>query len=99
MSLPWSTVLRVWDMFMYDGPKALFRAGLAILIQRKSYIIKKCPTQSEIVPYLLSLPKEYTQPDKFIEACLDIKIGHGELEKIRRQVKKAHESLNSADNL
>ena len=52
MALPWKTVLRVWDMFLHDGkkssslfhnpsdislgPKALFRAGLAILLRNKS---------------------------------------------------------------
>ncbi|KAJ1560208.1 hypothetical protein HK096_009617 [Nowakowskiella sp. JEL0078] len=28
---PWETVLRVWDMFMCDGIKALFRVALAIM--------------------------------------------------------------------
>jgi hypothetical protein len=99
MALPWTTVLRVWDMFLHDGPKALFRAGLAILIQRKGYILKNCPTPSDLLPYLLTLPKEYTNADKFITACLDIKIGHEELEKIRRQVKKAHDSLSSTEKV
>ncbi|KAJ3076946.1 hypothetical protein HDU98_010221 [Podochytrium sp. JEL0797] len=34
-SLPWSSVLRVWDMFIFEGPKTLFRIGLAILISSK----------------------------------------------------------------
>jgi hypothetical protein len=32
MSLPWNTVLRVWDMFYCEGIKVLFRVGLAILL-------------------------------------------------------------------
>lgn len=30
-TLPWETVLRVWDMFYYDGIKAFFRVALAIM--------------------------------------------------------------------
>jgi hypothetical protein len=35
LSLPWNTVLRVWDMFLHDGAKVLFRAGLALFSKRK----------------------------------------------------------------
>lgn len=31
MTLPWSSVLRVWDMFYCDGVKTMFRVGLAIM--------------------------------------------------------------------
>ena len=30
-SLPWGAVLRVWDMFFFEGPKVLFKVALAIL--------------------------------------------------------------------
>ena len=30
-SLPWPTVLRIWDMFFFEGVKVLFKVGLAIL--------------------------------------------------------------------
>jgi hypothetical protein len=31
MSLPWASVLRVWDIFYFDGVKTLFRVGLGVL--------------------------------------------------------------------
>jgi len=31
MSLPWASVLRVWDVFYFDGVKTLFRVGLGVL--------------------------------------------------------------------
>ncbi|GJJ73938.1 hypothetical protein EMPS_06296 [Entomortierella parvispora] len=31
MSLPWASVLRVWDVFYFDGIKTLFRVGLGVL--------------------------------------------------------------------
>ena len=30
-TLPWSCVLRVWDIFFFEGVKALFRTSLAVL--------------------------------------------------------------------
>ena len=30
-SLPWPTVLRVWDMFFFEGVKVLFKVALALL--------------------------------------------------------------------
>ncbi|KAJ3261954.1 hypothetical protein HK103_003797, partial [Boothiomyces macroporosus] len=98
MTLPWNTVLRLWDMFLHDGAKALFRAGLGILAPKKTYIIKNCPTSSDILEYLFSLPKQVTDPDEFIEECLKIKLGHKDLDKMRNQVKMAHSSLDSGVN-
>ena len=31
MALPWPTVLRVWDIFLFEGEKAIFKIGLAVL--------------------------------------------------------------------
>ncbi|KAJ3326193.1 hypothetical protein HDV06_000069 [Boothiomyces sp. JEL0866] len=87
MTLPWNTVLRLWDMFLHDGAKALFRGGLGILAPKK-YILE----------YLFSLPKQVTDPDEFIEECLKIKLGHKDLDKMRNQVKMAHSSLDSGVN-
>lgn len=30
-SLPWPSVLRVWDMFFFEGVKILFKTALALL--------------------------------------------------------------------
>lgn len=30
-SLPWNSVLRVWDMFFVEGPKVLFKVALAAI--------------------------------------------------------------------
>eukprot|EP00842_Homolaphlyctis_polyrhiza_P005679 jgi/Hompol1/6111/HPOL_002228-RA len=42
MALPWRTVLRVWDMFFCDGPKALFRVGMGILSTKKNALLATC---------------------------------------------------------
>ncbi len=30
-TLPWPTVLRIWDMFFFEGVKVLFKVALAVL--------------------------------------------------------------------
>ncbi|KAH6564480.1 hypothetical protein BASA60_010301 [Batrachochytrium salamandrivorans] len=72
MALPWRTVLRVWDMFFCDGPKALLRVGMGILSAKKSYLIKQCPTSSDAIGYLLQVPREFDDAD----ALLKIFTGH-----------------------
>ncbi|KAI5622098.1 TBC1 domain family member 10A [Silurus asotus] len=56
-TLPWASVLRVWDMFLCDGVKIIFRVGLVLL---KSMLgsrdkLKACPGQYETME-VLELP-------------------------------------------
>lgn len=95
MAMPWKTVLRVWDMFLHDGPKALFRAGLAILKRNKNILLKQCPLPSDLLEHLIMAPRAVTDSSKFIDECLRINLGHKQLEKIRDQVKRAHASLEN----
>ncbi|KAI8904341.1 rab-GTPase-TBC domain-containing protein [Gorgonomyces haynaldii] len=90
MSLPWKTVLRVWDMFLWDGPKALFRAGLYILGSHQS-AIRKLKSQGDMLQFLLQIPKEFKDPDKFINGCVKIKISHYELDVYRKRAQKLME--------
>lgn len=38
-TLPWPTVLRVWDAFVYEGIKVLFRAALALLVLAEPHLL------------------------------------------------------------
>ncbi|KAI8921541.1 rab-GTPase-TBC domain-containing protein [Entophlyctis helioformis] len=94
MALPWRTVLRVWDMFFCDGPKALFRVGLGIMATKKGYLLKHCPSASDAVPFLLQVPHEFVDPDALMAACLKIKIKREEVDKFRARAKRSHASLD-----
>merc|ERR1719354_559338 len=98
MALPWNTALRVWDMFLFDGPKALFRAGLAVLIVNKDHILKNCSSSSDILGHLLEAPKRLTNPDYFIKACLNVSLGHRQVLKVRKQVVNKHKSISGLNN-
>lgn len=74
MSLPWPTVLRIWDMFYFDGVKSLFRVGLAILYINQPQILKM-PSSTDIIPHLLHLPPERFPPESIIKNALKFSIG------------------------
>ncbi|KAH6595184.1 hypothetical protein BASA50_005978 [Batrachochytrium salamandrivorans] len=98
MALPWRTVLRVWDMFFCDGPKALLRVGMGILSAKKSYLIKQCPTSSDAIGYLLQVPREFDDADALLKICLRIKIKHDDMGKFRERAKRIHASLDEKLN-
>ncbi|XP_055896131.1 uncharacterized protein LOC106079591 isoform X5 [Biomphalaria glabrata] len=45
-AVPFPTLLRIWDCFLLEGPKVLFRFSLAILHIHSKEIIMKCDTIS-----------------------------------------------------
>ncbi|KAI9349142.1 rab-GTPase-TBC domain-containing protein [Obelidium mucronatum] len=88
--LPWPSVLRIWDMFICEGSKALFRMGLAILISSRTHLLTKCPTTSEALSYILHIPHEDPtfQPASLSKAMMKIRLRSRNLEKIRQIVEE-----------
>ncbi|KAG0291999.1 hypothetical protein BGZ96_004624 [Linnemannia gamsii] len=82
MSLPWASVLRVWDVFYYDGVKALFRVGLAILQLCRDHLLNKCPTSSELLGFILHIPLEILEPKALLETALQIKLTKNSVQKL-----------------
>ncbi|KAF9330101.1 hypothetical protein BG006_006928 [Podila minutissima] len=82
MSLPWASVLRVWDVFYFDGVKALFRFGLAILQMCREHLLNKCPSSSELLAYILHIPLEILAPKPLLEAALQIRLKKQDVTKL-----------------
>lgn len=74
MTLPWASVLRVWDLFYYKGIKILFRVGLAIMSCIKSHILKDCPSPAELLPFLLHIPHSFLEPAPLMAAYKKVRI-------------------------
>ena len=71
-SLPWGAVLRVWDMFFFEGPKVLFKVALAILNLSfgPSKAQKKIPGFFELTRALRDLSIDVTHEDVLVpEVC------------------------------
>ncbi|KAK9692770.1 hypothetical protein K7432_014194 [Basidiobolus ranarum] len=93
MTLPWSTVLHVWDLLFLRGVKVLFRIGLAILDCCKDHLLNHCPSNTEILSFLLHIPHELLQPNTILEASRKVNLKTSDIEKLSKKA----EELGLAD--
>ncbi|CAG8469014.1 1797_t:CDS:10 [Ambispora leptoticha] len=96
MALPWASVLRIWDIFYYEGVKLFFRVGLAIMDCTRDHILKKCPGSSEILDFLLHLPPEMLTPEVLLDAAFNIRIRRSSIRRLKKRI--AMESNNETVN-
>ncbi|XP_050442570.1 TBC1 domain family member whacked [Adelges cooleyi] len=78
-SLPWPTLLRFWDIFLFDGVKTLFKMGLlltGISLQGKSYsaLKKRYPTMCETLEALRNPPLHLFEENKIIKKLIQLEI-------------------------
>ncbi|XP_071850227.1 uncharacterized protein [Apostichopus japonicus] len=81
-TLPWSSVLRVWDMFLFEGIKVLFRVSLVILTYTLGTRddIRKCPGLYESMQVLKNIPPECLREEYLVEEMLKIHVFEKDLE-------------------
>jgi hypothetical protein len=67
-NLPVETVLRVWDQFLYEGSRVLFRVALAIFKLGESQI-KECrgPDMMEVFQVVQTLPRTCLDPNVLVD--------------------------------
>ncbi|CAG8454775.1 12548_t:CDS:10 [Ambispora gerdemannii] len=92
MALPWASVLRIWDIFYFEGVKLFFRVGLAILDCTRDHILKKCPGSSEILAFLLHIPPDMLTPEVLLDAAFNIRIRRSSIRRLKKRI--AMESNN-----
>ncbi|KAG1462152.1 hypothetical protein G6F56_005577 [Rhizopus delemar] len=86
MTLPWESVLRVWDAFYFEGIKVFYRVSLAILDLCKDHLLQSCPTNSELLGFLLHIPHNYLEPNNLLDTAFRINLSKTN---IKRYAKKA----------
>ncbi|KAG0344275.1 hypothetical protein BG004_004606 [Podila humilis] len=82
MSLPWASVLQVWDIFYFDGVKSLFRVGLAILQLCRDHLLHQCESSEEVMDFLLHVPLEMLGPKPLFEAAFRIKLSRDSVQRM-----------------
>ncbi|XP_061465511.1 carabin [Rhineura floridana] len=90
-TLPFPTVLRVWDTFLSEGIKVLFRVGLLLirLALGSSEKLRDCAGLVETLEKLRSVPAHLLQEDTFMAEVHDVPISDRDLERAcRAQLKK-----------
>lgn len=82
-TLPWASVLRVWDMFLCEGVKILFRVGLVLLkctlgSQEK---LKTCQGPYETMERLRAIQPQYMQESFLVHEVTEIAVSEKDIEK------------------
>jgi len=66
--LPMETTLRIWDCFLYEGSKVLFRVALAFLKLHEDQV-RQCVDAGELLMLLNLETKRFYDSDRLIKAC------------------------------
>lgn len=93
-TLPWPSVMRIWDMFMCEGVKVLFRVALVLIkFSLPRSVRKKCPSMFETLDALKNLPEPIVQEDVLVQEVLRLNLSEEDMEKEhRKQLKLRRDS-------
>ncbi|XP_021749540.1 EVI5-like protein [Chenopodium quinoa] len=86
-SFPFHLALRIWDVFLYEGVKVVFRVGLALLKSCQDDLTK-LPFES-LIHALKNFPEEVMDPDTLLPLAYSIKISK-RLEELKLEYEKVH---------
>nr|XP_015827681.2 TBC1 domain family member 10A [Nothobranchius furzeri] len=82
-TLPWASVLRVWDMFLCDGVKIIFRVGLVLLkytlgTREK---LKNCQGLYETMELLRAIDPRYMQEGFLVRELFEVPVTARDIER------------------
>lgn len=86
-SFPFHLALRIWDVFLCEGVKVVFRVGLALLKSCQDELVK-LPFE-KLIHALRNFPEEVMDPDTLLPLAYSIKISK-RLEELRLEYEKVH---------
>ncbi|OLY79009.1 TBC1 domain family member 10B [Smittium mucronatum] len=86
MSLPWKSVLRIWDWFIFRGSKVLFRIALGIMDILSNHLLTKCQSLESQLEYILHMPQDLMGPDDLIHSADKVKISSYQIQKYTSQL-------------
>ncbi|XP_062992580.1 TBC1 domain family member 10B [Elgaria multicarinata webbii] len=94
-TLPWCSVLRVWDMFFCEGVKIVFRVGLVLLRNTLGSIdkLRSCQGMYETMEKLRNLPVQTMQEDFLVHEVINLPVTEALIERENTtQLKKWRET-------
>ncbi|KAL7986749.1 hypothetical protein Chor_013032 [Crotalus horridus] len=82
-TLPWSSVLRVWDMFFCEGVKIIFRVGLVLLKYTlgSSEKLRSCQGQYETMEQLRALNSKIMQEAFLVQEVIELPVTERHIER------------------
>ncbi|SAM81764.1 related to MDR1-Mac1p interacting protein [Ustilago bromivora] len=95
--LPWTTLVRVWDVFFYEGPTWMLRVALAIVRILREQLMNRsiCPTAGEMLQLLLHPPPHNLTAENVLNCAFSVKLKDGEMRKLSRTASKLVREKNS----
>ncbi|EFJ27331.1 hypothetical protein SELMODRAFT_231859 [Selaginella moellendorffii] len=84
-SFPFPLALRIWDVFLYEGVKIVFRVGLALLKYCQDDLVK-LPFE-KLVHALRNFPEDVLQPNLLLPMAYSIKVSK-RLEELRQEYER-----------
>ncbi|XP_042327574.1 TBC1 domain family member 10B [Sceloporus undulatus] len=94
-TLPWCSVLRVWDMFFCEGVKIIFRVGLVLLRSTLGSVdkLRSCQGMYETMEKLRNLPVQTMQEDFLVHEVINLPVTEALIERENAtQLKKWRET-------
>ncbi|EPQ29394.1 uncharacterized protein PFL1_03149 [Pseudozyma flocculosa PF-1] len=93
--VPWPTLIRIWDIFFFEGPTWLLRVALAVIrIIREP--LMRTPGHGEMLQMLLHPPHAHLTPENILNCAFSVKLKDGEMRKLSRQASKLVRESNGA---
>lgn len=95
-TLPWDTLLRIWDCFLCEGIKVVFKVALVILgaCLTSAKVRKQCNGMCETIAVLRSPPPKYLSEEFIMHHIMrlnltveDFKIEHERQATLHRKTK------------
>nr|XP_046231550.1 TBC1 domain family member 10A [Scatophagus argus] len=99
-TLPWASVLRVWDMFLCEGVKIIFRVGLVLLkcMLGSQDKLKSCQGLYETMELLRAIQPQYMQEGFLAQQIVELQVSEKDIEKEHhsqlRRWKESHGDLH-----
>ncbi|CAD6221606.1 GSCOCG00011619001-RA-CDS [Cotesia congregata] len=81
-TLPWESILRIWDMFLCEGVKVIFKVGLVLLkgCLGRTSLTKCCPTMYETLQVLRNPPPEIMEEEVLVYHILRLNLSEEDFE-------------------
>lgn len=81
-TLPWSCVLRIWDIFLFEGVKILFRVALVLLkASLPKRVRSQCPSMFETLEALKTVPPGLRDEEFLVAEMVRLEITDDDMRK------------------
>ncbi|CAJ2665898.1 RabGAP/TBC domain protein [Trifolium pratense] len=90
-SFPFHLALRIWDVFLYEGVKIVFKVGLALLMYCHDDLVK-LPFE-KLIHALKNFPEDAMNPDTLLPLAYSIKITK-RLEELKEEYEKKNGKMS-----